>query len=144
MPQSNFSSSTGRTTVTPGTAQRILIVDDEALLREALAYALRDEGYVTLEAANGREAVERVASERPDLVLMDVMMPVLDGRQALHLIRSAQPWAMTPVVMMSAAVGRELLDASIAGYLAKPFDIDRLIQLVVTLIGRPPSSGPGG
>ncbi len=143
MPQSHVSPSTGRTTVTPVAAKRILIVDDEALLREALAHALRDEGYVTLEAANGREAVERVASERPDLVLMDVMMPVLDGRQALQLIRSAQSRAATPVVMMSAAVGREFLDASIAGYLAKPFDIDHLVQLVVTLIGRPPSSGPG-
>lgn len=124
-------------------AKRILIVDDEPMLREALAHALRDEGYVTLEAADGREAVERVASERPDLVLMDVMMPVLDGRQALSLIRAAQPRDATPIVMMSAAVGREALDASIAGYLAKPFDIDHLLQLVVALIGRPPSSGLG-
>lgn len=142
MPQSHVSPSTGRATVTPVAAKRILIVDDEALLREALAHALRDEGYVTLEAADGREAVECVDSERPDLVLMDVMMPVLDGRQALQLIRSTQSRAATPVVMMSAAVGRDMLDASIAGYLAKPFDIDHLIQLVVTLIGRPPPSGP--
>jgi len=143
MPQPHASPSTERTTATPGDVKRILIVDDEFMLREALAHALRDEGYVALEAANGREAVERVASERPDLVLMDVMMPVLDGRQAYSLIRSARPQAVPLVVMMSAAVGPEALDASISGYLAKPFDIDHLIQLVVSLIGRPPSSDPG-
>lgn len=143
MPQPHVSPSTGPTTATPGAAKRILIVDDEPMLREALAHALRDEGYVALEAADGREAVERVASERPDLVLMDVMMPVLDGRQAYGLIRSMQPRDAIPVVMMSAAIGPEALDASIAGYLAKPFDIDHLIQLVTALIGRPPSSGLG-
>jgi len=129
--------------VTRGATKRILVVDDEPMLREALADALRDEGYVTLEGADGREAVELFARERPDLVLMDVMMPVLDGRQALALIRSAQPRPPTPVVMMSAAVGPELLDASIAGHLAKPFDLDRLIQLVGDLIGRPASTGLG-
>ena len=129
--------------MTRGATKRILVVDDEPMLREALADALRDEGYVTLEGADGREAVELFARERPDLVLMDVMMPVLDGRQALALIRSAQPRPPTPVVMMSAAVGPELLDASIAGYLAKPFDLDRLIQLVGDLIGRPASTGLG-
>ncbi len=129
--------------MTRGATKRILVVDDEPMLREALADALRDEGYVTLEGADGREAVELFARERPDLVLMDVMMPVLDGRQALALIRSAQSRPPTPVVMMSAAVGPDLLDASIAGYLAKPFDLDRLIQLVGDLIGRPASTGLG-
>jgi len=142
MPQPHVSPSTGRTTATPA-AKCVLIVDDEPMLREALAHALRDEGFVALEAADGREAVERFVSERPDLVLMDVMMPVLDGRQAYSLMHSAQPRTAIPVVMMSAAVGPEALDASIAGYLAKPFDIDHLIQLVVSLIGRPPSSGAG-
>lgn len=123
--------------------KRILIVDDEPMLREAVADALRDEGYVALEGADGREAVELFARERPDLVLMDVMMPVLDGRQALQLIRSAQPRPPTPVVMMSAAVGPEVLDPSIAGYLAKPFDLDRLVDLVVGLIGPSPAGDDG-
>ena len=118
----------------------ILIVDDEPMLREAIADVLRDEGYIALEGSDGREAVELFARERPDLVLMDVMMPILDGRQALALIRSAQSRPPTPIVMMSAAVGPAMLDASIAGYLAKPFDLDRLVDLVIELIGRPPQS----
>ena len=129
--------------MTCGAGKRVLVVDDEPMLREAVADALRDEGYVTLEGSDGREAVELFARERPDLVLMDVMMPVLDGRQALAQIRSAQPRPATPVVMMSAAVGPDLLDGSIAGYLAKPFDLDRLIQLVIELIGRPTMAGRG-
>ena len=118
-------------------AKRVLIVDDESMLREAVADALRDEGYEALEGSDGREAVELFTSERPDLILMDVMMPVLDGRQAVAQIRSAQSRPETPIVMMSAAVGPELLDPSIAGYLAKPFDLDHLVDLVVELIGHP-------
>ncbi len=134
---------TADTTAARAGLKTILIVDDEPMLREAVADALRDEGYVALEGADGREAVELFARERPDLVLMDVMMPVLDGRQALALIRSAQSRSPTPVVMMSAAGGPELLDASIAGYLAKPFDLDRLVELVVALIGHPPRPDAG-
>ena len=115
----------------------ILVVDDESMLREAVADALRDEGYVALEGADGREAVELFDRERPDLVLMDVMMPRLDGREALRLIRSAQPVATIPVVMMSAAVPPALLDPAIAGFLAKPFDLDQLLALVAKLIGHP-------
>lgn len=122
-------------------AKRVLIVDDESMLREAVADALRDEGYVALEGSDGREAVELFTREQPDLILMDVMMPILDGRQAVAQIRSAQPGPRTPIVMMSAAVGPELLDSSIAGYLAKPFDLDHLIDLVVELIGRPTTDG---
>ena len=127
--------------MTGDSAKRVLVVDDEPMLREAVADALRDEGYVALEGSDGREAVELFTSERPDLVLMDVMMPVLDGRQAVAQIRSVQPHPPTPIVMMSAAVGPELLDSSIAGYLAKPFDLDHLVDLVVGLIGRPGIDG---
>jgi len=129
--------------MTPDGPKTVLVVDDEPMLREAVADALRDEGYVTLEGADGREAVELFTSAHPDLVLMDVMMPTLDGREAYSLIRSAQPRRLIPVVMMSAAVGPHLLDASIAGYLAKPFDLDQLLDLVAELIGQPVASSSG-
>lgn len=123
--------------ISRGVPKTILVVDDEQMLREAVADALRDEGYVALEGADGREAVEIFARERPDLVLMDVMMPTLDGRDALRLMRSAQVVALVPVVMMSAAVPPAMLDPAIAGFLAKPFDLDQLLALVAELIGRP-------
>lgn len=122
-------------------AKTVLVVDDEPMLREAVADALRDEGYVALEGANGREAVELFSREAPDLVLMDVMMPTLDGREAYRLLRGAQLRSPVPVVMMSAAVPPHLLDPTIAGFLAKPFDLDQLLDLVAELIGHPLRDG---
>ena len=121
----------------------VLIVDDETVLREVVGDVLRDEGYAAVLAADGREALDLLASERPDLVLMDVMMPGLDGREAYLAMRSHPDLPAVPVVMTSAAVGPDRLDPSIAGYLPKPFDLDRLLDLVASLIGPPREVGAG-
>jgi CheY-like chemotaxis protein len=84
--------------------------------------------------------LEIMARERPDLVLMDVMMPGVDGRDAYRQLRSRPENRDVPVVMMSAAVQSHRLDPSIAGFMAKPFDLTHLIELVVRLIGHPNSS----
>ena len=113
----------------------ILVVDDEPVLREVVGEVLRDEGYAVVEAADGHEALDLLRSERPGLVLMDVMMPGLDGRAAYLAMRSRDDLPDVPVVMMSAAVGPDRLDPTIAAYLPKPFDVDHLVQLVAGLIG---------
>ena len=81
--------------------------------------------------------LEIMARERPDLVLMDVMMPGVDGREAYRQLRSRPEHRDVPVVMMSAAVQPHGLDPSIAGFMAKPFDLTQLVDLVASLIGRP-------
>ena len=113
---------------------RILIVDDEADLRQALAGLLRDEGYSVATACDGERALAMVVTTPPDVILLDMQMPVMDGpafATAYH--RLAGPHA--PIVVCSTlpndAVG-PLLAA--APYLRKPFDIDRLLVVLATLL----------
>jgi two-component system, OmpR family, response regulator MprA len=102
---------------------------------------LHEEGYAVIEAADGQVMLEIMARERPDLVLMDVMMPGVDGREAYRQLRARREHQDIPVVMMSAAVPSHGLDPSIAGFMAKPFDLTQLLDLVVSLIGRPLTNG---
>jgi CheY-like chemotaxis protein len=118
----------------------ILVVDDEPILRTIVREILHEEGYAVIEAEDGQVMLEVMARERPDLVLMDVMMPGVDGRDAYRQLRSRPENRDVPVVMMSAAVESHGLDPSIAGFVPKPFDITDLIALVVRLIGHPNSS----
>jgi CheY-like chemotaxis protein len=119
----------------------VLVVDDEPVLRTIVREILHEEGYAVIEAADGRVMLEIMARERPDLVLMDVMMPGIDGREAYQQLRSNPEHRDVPVVMMSAGVRPIKLDPSIAGFMAKPFDLSQLVELVARLIGHPHANG---
>ena len=119
----------------------VLVVDDEPVLRTIVREILLEEGYAVIEAPDGRVMLEIMARERPDLVLMDVMMPGVDGREAYQQLRSHPEYRDVPVVMMSAAIQSHRLDPSIAGFMSKPFDLNQLIELVVRLIGHPHANG---
>jgi CheY-like chemotaxis protein len=121
----------------------VLVVDDEPVLRTIVREILHEEGYAVIEAADGRVMLEIMARERPDLVLMDVMMPGIDGREAYRQLRSNPEHRDVPVVMMSAGVRPIRLDPSIAGFMAKPFDVTQLIELVARLIGHPHANSCG-
>jgi CheY-like chemotaxis protein len=122
-------------------SKTVLVVDDEPVLRTIVREILHEEGYAVIEAPDGRVMLEIMARQRPDLVLMDVMMPGVDGREAYRQLRSRPEHSDIPVVMMSAAVPAHRLDPSIAGFMAKPFDLTQLVELVVRLIGRPLTNG---
>ena len=96
----------------------ILVVDDEPAVREALERALRTAGYVVRLATNGAEGLEAVADQHPDLVVLDVLMPVMDGFEACRRLREAGD--RTPVLMLTArdAVGERVegLDAGADDY----------------------------
>ena len=124
---------------------RILIVDDEPAVREALTGSLTFEGYQTVEAADGLAALELVDSERPDLVVLDIQMPRLDGLTACRRLR-AQGCAV-PVLMLTARdmVGDRVsgLDAGADDYLVKPFELDELLARIRALLRRSTlASGP--
>ncbi len=121
----------------------VLVVDDEPVLRTIVREILHEEGYAVIEAADGRVMLEIMARVRPDLVLMDVMMPGIDGREAYRQLRSNPDHRDVPVVMMSAGVRPIRLDPSIAGFMAKPFDLTQLVELVARLIGHPHANGCG-
>jgi CheY-like chemotaxis protein len=116
----------------------ILVVDDELVLSEILSDVLKDAGYAVLTAGDGREGLETLARLRPDLVLCDVMMPIVDGREVCRIMNNTPEYAGIPLVMMTAAPssinsGECRFDALIA----KPFDLDNVLTVIETLIGTP-------
>ena len=118
----------------------ILIVEDEAPLRELLADLIEDAGYRAQQAIHGREALALVEQERPDLVLSDVMMPVLSGAELCRILKAQPSTASIPVILMSAA-GPELADGAGAdAFVDKPFHLDELEALVRRWL--PPESPP--
>ena len=132
---------TGATTDAEGrAARRVLIAEDEALIRMDLAEMLRDEGYqVVGEAGDGQEAVELAEQLRPDLVIMDVKMPVLDGITAAERIGAER---ICPVVMLTAFSQTELVerarDAGVMAYVVKPFtaaDVTPAIDIALSRWG---------
>lgn len=101
---------------------RVLLVDDEALIRMGLQVILRDLGYdVVGEARDGQEAVEKAVALDPDVVIMDVKMPVMDGLEATRRIMAAHP---VPIIILTAygqlSLVEEAADAGVLAYLLKP------------------------
>src|SRR3990172_8033750 len=116
----------------------ILVVDDEPAVRDALERALRTAGYVVRLAANGAEGLEAVADQHPDLVVLDVLMPVMDGFEACRRLREAGD--RTPVLMLTArdAIDDRVdgLDAGADDYVVKPFALDELLARIRALLRR--------
>ncbi|HUG55463.1 MAG TPA: response regulator transcription factor [Candidatus Limnocylindrales bacterium] len=112
---------------------RVLVVDDEPTMRDLLETTLSEEGYEVRTAANGREALQVDAAWRPDLVVLDLMMPVMDGWA--FLAERARSSAQAPVLVVSAVRGQgRPLGADVADFFAKPFDIERLLRRVSELV----------
>lgn len=121
----------------------VLIVDDEPDILEMVGLLLDSEGYRTLKADGGQAALDVVARERVELVLLDIMMPELDGHEVLDRLRADSPDGGPLVVMLTArndieAIARSL-DSGADGFVAKPFDLDALLELVAARL----RGGPG-
>ncbi len=119
-------------------ARRVVVAEDETLIRLDIVEMLRDAGYeVVAEAENGQRAVELAREHRPDLVLMDVKMPVLDGITAAEQIASDR---IAPVVLLTAFSQRELVErareAGAMAYVVKPFTVDDLVPAIEIAISR--------
>jgi len=119
-------------TTNPSPARRVLVAEDEALIRLDLVELLTEEGMIVVgQAANGEEAVEMAREFRPDVVVMDVKMPKLDGISAAEIIAKER---IAPVVILTAFSQRELVErASEAGamaYVVKPFDASDVVPAI--------------
>jgi two-component system alkaline phosphatase synthesis response regulator PhoP len=120
--------------------KKILIADDEPTIRLIIRRML-DEDYVVLEATNGEEAVDIARGQKPDLILMDLMMPKMDGYTACSEIKSDQATKVIPVVMLT-AVGHEFnkkyaMEIGAEGYVTKPFNHQELIDMITPLLAKP-------
>lgn len=109
---------------------KILVVDDETAIRNLLHDLLGDEGYTVSTASNGRAALGLVRQERPDLILMDVMMPELDGLETLRRLRAESASAAVPVILMSAAAYLTPDSADGMAFISKPFNLDHVLAVV--------------
>ena len=125
-------------------AVRVLVVDDDPSIRRMIMAALRRDGYTFSEAANGKEALEVMRLERPDIVILDLMMPMVSGWDVLRERAENSDLLSIPVIVVSANRSAELataMDKGICAFLPKPFDITALSSLVRSCI--PPDSPLG-
>jgi two-component system KDP operon response regulator KdpE len=119
------------------TGERVLVVDDEPQMRRALRTGLEGHGYAVDVAEDGREALVAIASRVPDVVVLDLVMPVLDG---FAVLRDVRAWSAVPIVVLSAR-GREsdkveALDLGADDYLTKPFGIAELLARLRAVLRR--------
>ena len=120
------------------THRRILVVDDDRLLRETLREVLIDEGYEVRAASNGREAIARLDGWHADLVILDLMMPLMDPFAFSASHAAADHSRAAPLLILSAAASLEDARTRLgaAATLAKPFGLDELLSTVASLLPR--------
>ena len=121
-------------------ATTVLLCDDEEVLRSLVRATLDDDGYSILEARDGDESLELARSVRPDLIVLDMMMPGRSGLDVLQELRKDPELENTPVVMLTARARQSDRDAAVAAgadrYLSKPFSPLELISVVEDLLDR--------
>ncbi len=109
---------------------QILVVDDELAIREFVRAFLEDEGYSVSVGLDGADALHQVQTHRPDLVLMDMMMPGLNGREVVRQLHEHPVYSAIPVILMSAAARWDQPVDGPIQFLSKPFDLDRLLGMI--------------
>jgi two-component system, chemotaxis family, chemotaxis protein CheY len=114
-----------------GETRRVLVVDDDPDIGEFVSLALSDEGYEVVTAPHGRAALTRVEERPPDLIVLDMRMPVMDGWEFARAYRE-RPGPHAPIIVFTAARDAAERAAAIEanGYLAKPFSLDELLDAV--------------
>jgi CheY-like chemotaxis protein len=118
--------------------QGILVVEDDSAIREMVAAFLEESGYEARTAANGREGLDLLSGWRPDLVILDMMMPVLDGRGFRDAQMAHDDWRHIPVIVLSATRAFLSQEETVGAgaVISKPFDLDTLLGLVEEWVGR--------
>jgi two-component system, chemotaxis family, chemotaxis protein CheY len=120
----------------------VLVVDDDPDILEALSEILEAEGFEIRRARNGKEALERLEPEPPQLILLDLMMPVMDGWEFAQRMRQKPSVANIPLIVLSADrnVGSKATDIGAVGHLAKPFELNDLLDMVRRSLGQAQAS----
>lgn len=113
---------------------KILIVDDEKDLTNLIRVNLESEGFECIVAYNGAEGIEKVANELPDLILLDIKMPVMDGYEVLEELKENHQTASIPVIMCTTVRGEENIkkayELGASGYIIKPFEMYEIVEKI--------------
>lgn len=125
-------------------ARRIVVADDQPLITQTVCEALEMMGYRPCAVFNGRQVLEEVEREVPDLVVLDVIMPIMDGFEVLKFLRARPSTRDVPVIMLTALDSdKDILQGIRAGatmYLTKPVEVGKLTKLVSAILGSTPAS----
>ncbi|AVX19256.1 MULTISPECIES: response regulator [Carboxydocella] len=116
---------------------KILVVDDAAFMRMRVVKLLTENGYEVIEAGDGKEGVDKYLAEKPDLVLMDITMPVMDGIAAVQEIKKHDPNA---IIVMLSALGQQTMvmnsiKAGAKDFIVKPYQPDKILSTIKRFIG---------
>lgn len=118
----------------------IIVADDDPLLGELVRFKLESSGHRVTIAENGQATLDAIALERPDVLILDSMMPVMSGREVLQRIKGAPETTALPVIMLSARKGQEdvvaALRSGVDDYITKPFMPDELLLRIKTVLAR--------
>jgi DNA-binding response OmpR family regulator len=125
---------------------KILVVDDEIYIVHILDFSLGMEGYEVVTALDGEQALEKVKTEKPDLIVLDIMMPKLDGYEVCKNIKSNASTQHIPVILLSAK-GRNVdqklgFDVGADDYITKPFSPRKLVERINQLLGQTVTERP--
>ena len=126
--------------IDPDRKRKVLVVDDEDDIRKIVGKYLQIGGYDVIQAVNGKDAIEKAFKEKPDLIITDLMMPVMDGIEEVKILRSTMETAVIPIIMLTAKQDKESelsgIHAGADDYITKPFDKDKLLARVGMLLKR--------
>jgi CheY-like chemotaxis protein len=121
--------------------EKILLVDDEPDLVTTVQFFLESNEYQVVTAANGEEAIQKTVAEKPDLILMDIMMPKMDGLTACRILKSNENTKNIPIIMVTAKGNREdvaqAARAKANSYIMKPFNLITLVDKIHEVFNHP-------
>ncbi|MDD4183704.1 MAG: response regulator [Candidatus Omnitrophica bacterium] len=119
--------------------KKVLVIDDEPDILKVISFRLKKSGYEILTAANGKIALDIISVNKPDLVLLDLRMPVMGGEEVCARIKSDSLLKNIPIILLTASSGGKIAEKAkelgVEDYLVKPFDSDVLLKKVQKLIG---------
>jgi len=119
--------------------KRVLLVDDDPDFVEAVKVIVESGGYDVQVACDGKEGLEAVAAERPDIIILDVMMPVMDGHKACAALKGNKETADIPIILLTAVADRvttskythrDMLESEAEDYMPKPVEPKELLELI--------------
>jgi CheY-like chemotaxis protein len=115
-------------------SKRVMVVEDEPAIRDCIAMLLKDAGYEVQSAANGLQALDQLAARPPDVIVTDLMMPVMGGWEFIAACRANPMTADIPIVVLSATYAAQPHHPAIHGALPKPFELSALLGVIGDLV----------